>query len=53
MELTSERLLTTVNKEVLWNSPESNFTASAQGAILYNEFEDFTVKHTVISPRDQ
>ena len=32
--------------EVLWHSPESNFTANAQASILHNEFEDHTFKIT-------
>ena len=37
----SEPMLTTIN-EVLWHSPESNFTASAKVTILYAEFENYT-----------
>ena len=30
--------------EVLWLSPDDNFTASAQAIILYDEFETHTLK---------
>ena len=40
-------------REVLWHSPESNFTASAQAAILYNVSKNYTFKITAISPRVQ
>ena len=36
--------------EVLWQSPESNFTVSAQTTILYNEFETRTFEITITSP---
>ena len=39
--------------EVLWQPPESNFTASAQATILRNEFENFTSKIIVGSSRGQ
>ena len=39
--------------EVLWHSSESNFTASTQGTILYNEFKNFTFKIPATSPRGQ
>ena len=39
--------------EVLWHSFESNFTASAQGTLLYNEFKNFTFKIPATSPRGQ
>ena len=39
--------------EVLWHSPKSNLTVSAQATILYNEFENYTFKITAISPRGQ
>ena len=32
--------------EVLWHSPENNFTASAQASSLQNEFENYTFKIT-------
>ena len=32
----------------LWHSPESNFTASSQSMILYNEFEKCTFKYMFI-----
>ena len=37
--------------EVLWHSPESNFTASAQTTLLYSEFEDYTFKINATFPR--
>ena len=37
--------------EVLWHSPESNFTASAQATIRYYECKKYTFKITVASPR--
>ena len=37
--------------EVLWDSPESNFTVSGQATILYNEFENYPFKVTTTSPR--
>ena len=39
--------------EVLWHSPESNFTASAQTSILHDEFENCTFEITVTSPTSQ
>ena len=30
--------------EILWHSPESNFTASTQATNLFNEFENYTFK---------
>ena len=39
--------------EVLWHSSESNFTASAQATVLYNEFENYSFKITATSPRGQ
>ena len=39
--------------EFLWHSAESNFTASAQAAILYNEFDNYIFKLTATSPRSQ
>ena len=40
---------------VLWHLPESNFTASGQATILYNEFKNYTseIRITTTSPRDQ
>ena len=38
-------------KEVLWHSPESNSTATAQGTVLYNEFKN--VKFATTSLRGQ
>ena len=39
--------------EVLWQSPEINFTANAQLDILYNEFENGTFEITATSLRGQ
>ena len=39
--------------EVLWHLPESNFTASGQTTILYNEFESYIFTITTTSPRGQ
>ena len=39
--------------EVLWHSPESNFSETAQATILYYAFEKFTFEITATSPRDQ
>ena len=36
----SELMLTSHLSEIQWQSSESNFTASAQVTILYNEFEN-------------
>ena len=33
-----------LNNEVLWHSPESYFTMSAQGTIMYNKFKNYTLK---------
>ena len=38
-------------REVLWHSPESNFTMSDQVTILYNEFENHTFKIIATPPR--
>ena len=38
--------------EVLWHSPESNFTVSAQATILHNEFENI-FKSIATTPRCQ
>ena len=46
-------LVTTLWWEVMWHSPESFFTGSDQVAILYNEFETYTLKITTTSPRGQ
>ena len=35
----------------LWHSPESNFTMRAQATILYDEFENYTLKMIATSPR--
>ena len=40
-------------REVLWQSPESNFTVSAEAAILCDEFENYTFKITATSLRGQ
>ena len=37
--------------EVLWHSPESNFTVSAQGTIPCNEYENYTFKIVVTSAK--
>ena len=39
--------------EVLWHSPEINFTASAQATILHNEVDNYTLEITGTSPRGQ
>ena len=39
--------------EVLWHWAESNFTASTQALILYNDFENHTFKISFTSPRGQ
>ena len=39
--------------EVLWHSPERNFTASTQATILYNEFVNYSFEITATSPRGQ
>ena len=39
--------------EVLWHSPENNFTAIVQSIILYNKFENYTFKIIVTFPRGQ
>ena len=35
---------------ILWHSSESNFTASVQATILYNEFENYAFEITLKSP---
>ena len=42
-----------VNSQVLWQSHGSNFTASAQATILYNECEKYTFEIALIYPRGQ
>ena len=37
--------------EVLWHSPESNFTASTQATVLYHEIENYTSRIAATSPR--
>ena len=39
--------------KILWHSPQSNFTARVQAAILYNEFENYTFKTSATSPCGQ
>ena len=39
--------------EVLWHSPESNFTWNAPAIISHNNFEKYTFKIAATSPRDQ
>ena len=39
--------------EVMWYVPKSNFTASAQATIMYNNLEYHTFKSTATSVRDQ
>ena len=39
-----------LNSEVLWHSSETNLTANAQAAILYNEFEKHTFEIIAESP---
>ena len=39
--------------DVLWDSPESNFTVSAQASILHNELENYNFGITVTFPWDQ
>ena len=39
--------------ELLWDSPESNFTVSVQASILYNELEIYTFESIAASPRGQ
>ena len=39
--------------EVLWSSPENNFTVGLQAAILYIEFENYIFKITASSPRGE
>ena len=38
-------------KGVVWQSPKSNFTSNSQDLNTWNEFENYTVKITVTSPR--
>ena len=42
-----------LTSEVLWYSPESNSTTSAQATVLHNEFASNTSKITTTSPRSQ
>ena len=42
-----------ITSEVLWHSPESNYTVSAQAPILYNKFENYTFKISATSPKGQ
>ena len=37
----------------MWDSPESNFTASAQATALYNKFEKNNFKDIATSPSCQ
>ena len=46
-------LMAPIQWEVLWHSSESNFIASAQATVVYNEFENYTFKINAISPTDQ
>ena len=39
-----------LTNEVLWHSPQSNFTASGQAIVLYDEFENFSFDITATSP---
>ena len=39
--------------QILWHSPESNFTLTAHATILYNEFENHTFKIPATSPRGE
>ena len=39
--------------KVLWHSSGNNLRASVQAIILYNEFEHYTFKFAVTSPRNQ
>ena len=39
--------------EVLWHSPESNFTVSAQASYLYNQLENYIYKITATFPTAQ
>ena len=39
--------------EVLRHSPKSNFTASAQATILYNEFENYMFEIITTFPKGQ
>ena len=35
--------------EVLWHSPESNFTVNIEAVILYNKFENYIFEITITS----
>ena len=39
--------------EVLWHSPENNFTLNGQATILYNEYDDYTFKIMAMSLRGE
>ena len=39
--------------DILWHSPESNFTISAPASMLYSEYENHTFKVTATSCKDQ
>ena len=38
---------------ILWHSPENNFTVSAQATVLYYDFENYTFEIIAPSPRGQ
>ena len=42
-----------LTSEVLWHSPEVDFTGNAKANILYNEFENYIFQITATSPRGQ
>ena len=46
-------LIIVIISQVLWHSPEINFTGSAEATILYFEFENHTSEITAKSSRDQ
>ena len=45
-----EPMLISLIGEIMWHSPESNFTASAQATILYHEFKNDVFKITANFP---
>ena len=53
VHISSSEKVIKFNNEVLWHSPESNFTASALATTLYNEFDNSEFKLTATSPRGQ
>ena len=44
-------ILHLISHQVLWYSPENNFTANDRAIILYNKFENYAFRITGTSPR--